>query len=129
MTRRHFGEDLGWLLFWRKYWFMPGVCDFIDRDTEIPYDQQQLMAAIFPRKLYVASADLDEFADPLGEFTAAKLAASAWKSTLASAEFPAAGSGAGDDNVRYFMRKGEHNITPENWDDLLAHAGKIFLNK
>ena len=128
MTRRHFGEDLGWLLFWRKYWFMPGICDFIDRDTEVPFDQQQLMAAISPRKLYVASADLDEYADPFGEFTATKLAAAAWGSSLVSAEFPAAGNGVGDENVRYFMRKGEHNITPENWDDLLVYAGKIFLN-
>ena len=86
------------------------------------------MAAIATRKLYVSSADQDEYADPLGEFTAARLAAAAWDSSLVSAEFPAVGNGAGDDSVRYFLRKGEHNFTPENWDDLLAHAGKIFLN-
>ena len=128
MTRRHFGEDLGWLLFWRKYWFVSPLFDYIDRDTEVPWDQQQLMAAIAPRKLYVASADLDEFADPLGEFMAAKLASNAWNSTLQTAGFPAPGSGAGDDNVRYFLRKGDHDFTPANWDDLLDYAGKIFLN-
>ena len=129
MTRRHFGENLGWLLFWRKYWFVPGLCDYIDNDIEIPFDQQQLMAAIAPRKLYVASADKDDYADPLGEFTAAKCAASAWQSSMVNAEFPAANCGTGDDSVRYFLRAGEHDFTPVNWDDLLDHAGKLFLNK
>ena len=128
MTRRHYGEDLGWLLFWRKYWFVPPLCDYIERDTIVPWDQHQLMAAIAPRKLYVASADLDEYADPLGEFTAAKFASKAWNSTLQTADFPAPGKGAGDDDVRYFIRSGGHDFTPENWDDLLSFAGKIFLN-
>ncbi|MBO5822373.1 MAG: hypothetical protein J6R86_05110 [Lentisphaeria bacterium] len=128
MTRRHYGEDLGWLLFWRKYWFVPPLFDYIERDTIVPWDQHQLMAAIAPRKLYVASAELDEYADPLGEFTAAKFASKAWNSTLQTADFPAPGNGAGDDDVRYFIRSGGHDFTPENWDDLLSFAGKIFLN-
>ena len=128
MTRRHFGEDLGWLLFWRKYWFVPGLCDYIDHDTEIPFDQQQLMAAIAPRKLYVASADKDDYADPAGEFAAAQCASAAWNSALKSAAFPASNCGAGDDSVRYFLRPGEHDFNQINWDDLIEHAGKVFLN-
>ena len=117
-----------WLENWRTYWFVPGFFQYVYRDTEIPFDQQQLMAAIAPRKLYVASADKDDYADPAGEFAAAQCASAAWNSALKSAAFPASNCGTGDDSVRYFLRPGEHDFNQINWDDLIEHAGKVFLN-
>ncbi len=129
MTRRYFGESMEWLDNWRKYWFAPGFEKFCGKDTVMPFDQQQLMALIAPRKLYVASAENDPYADPKGEFLATLTAAGAWKNNGLAPDtpMPEAGTGAGEKSVRYFIRKGVHDCTPENWDDLLKFAAGHFL--
>ena len=129
MSRRYFGESMEWLDNWRKYWFVPEFEKFVGKDTQMPFDQQQLMALIYPRKLYVASAAEDDYADPRGEFLATRMAAAAWgKDGIdQNTQFPQPGSGAGENSVRYFIRNGVHNCTPENWDDLLKFAAAHFL--
>ena len=129
MSRRYFGESMEWLDNWRKYWFAPGFERFCGKDTQMPFDQHQLMALIAPRKLYVASAVDDPYADPKGEFLATRAAAGAWgdDGIPSDTPMPDAGSGAGENSVRYFIRSGIHDCTPENWDDLLKFAAKHFL--
>ncbi len=124
MTRRYFGENMEWLENWRTYWFVPGFFQYVCRDTEIPFDQQQMMACIAPRKMLVASATNDAYADPEGEFLATKAASKAWEFYGKSAwdediAFPEGGKAAGNADVHYFRRIGEHSFTPENWQDIL----------
>ena len=129
LSRRYFGENMEWLDNWRKYWFVPCFEDYVQNDTNIPFDQHQLLATIAPRLLYVASASEDFNADPEGEFLSTKLASKVWGSDGINqdANFPPINSGIGDKAVRYFLREGRHNFTPENWDDLLEFAKKHFL--
>ena len=113
-----------WLENWRTYWFVPGFFQYVCRDTEIPFDQQQMMACIAPRKMLVASATNDAYADPEGEFLATKAASKAWEFYGKSAwdediAFPEGGKAAGNADVHYFRRIGEHSFTPENWQDIL----------
>lgn len=104
LTRRHFGENLDWLLFWREYWFLPEMQSFRQRDREMPVDQHALLSLIAPRALYVASAEDDDYADPTGEKLALLHASKAWSEP---------------DKTRYFIRPGGHDFTTENWIDLL----------
>ena len=129
MSRRYFGENIEWLDQWRKYWFVPSFENFIGKDTVMPFDQHQLMALIAPRKLYVASASNDPYADPLGEHLATVCASAAWGTDGLAPDtpFPADSSGQGENAVRYYLRKGEHACTPENWEDLLKFAALHFL--
>ena len=131
LSRRYFGESMEWLDNWRKYWFVPSFEKFVQNDTNMPFDQHQLMATIAPRLLYVASASVDWYADPIGEFLATKLASQVWgqDGINKDAQYPTkTNSGIGENAVRYFLREGEHNFTPENWDDLLEFAKKHFLD-
>ena len=131
LSRRYFGESMEWLDNWRKYWFVPSFEKFVQNDVNMPFDQNQLMATIAPRLLYVASATVDYYADPVGEFLATQSAAAAWgKDGLPdNAQYPAASNtGIGEEAVRYFLREGEHNFTAKNWEDLLEFAKKHFLN-
>ncbi len=129
MSRRYFGESIEWLDNWRKYWFVPGFERFVGKDTGMPFDQHQLMSLIAPRKLYVASAENDMYADPKGEFLATINASAAWGNDGIDpdAGFPVPASGLGEKSVRYFIRHGEHDCTTENWDDLLKFAKKHFI--
>lgn len=129
MSRRYFGESMEWLDNWRKYWFVPSFPRFAGHDTQMPFDQHQLMALISPRILYVASASEDPYADPRGEYLATAAASAAWGNDGLPPDtaFPQPGSGVGDRSVRYFLRPGQHDFNEENWDDLLNFAAKKFL--
>ena len=125
LTHRYFGENIEWLDQWNAHWFRADFARWVGRDTEFPIDQHMLMAAIAPRLLYVASADRDVYADPRGEFLAARAASDAWRlcgaSGLGDAEFPATGHLIGRE-IGYYLRPGEHEFLPENWQALLRFA-------
>ena len=83
------------------------------------------MAAIAPRLLYVSDGTEDVYADPPGSFEAAAAASRAWKIFgrigLGETVMPPPGRLIGD-QVGYYLRKGEHAFTPENWDALIRFA-------
>ncbi|MBE6381237.1 MAG: hypothetical protein E7047_09950 [Lentisphaerae bacterium] len=127
LTHRYFGEDFSWLDLWCQRWFCSKFREYVNRDSEFPVDQHFLMAAIAPRYLYIASAADDVYADPEGEFLSGKLASPVWnlygKSGLESAEYPPHGKLIGD-AVGYYLRNGDHEFMPENWDALLTFIEK-----
>jgi len=130
LTHRCFGENIEWLDQWNAHWFRADFARWVGRDTEFPIDQHMLMAAIAPRLLYVASADQDVYADPRGEFLAARAASEAWRvfgaSGLGDAEFPAPGRLVGRE-IGYYLRAGGHEFLPENWQALLRFASERGL--
>ncbi len=125
LAHRNFGENYGWINFWNPHWMRASFSGWSGRDSEFPIDQHMLMAAIAPRLLYVASADGDTYADPRGEFASAEAASHAWEISggtgLGAAKFPSPGVLVGNE-IGYYLRHGEHNFTPENWEVLLGFA-------
>ena len=127
LAHRYYGEDYSWLNLWCERWFCGKFAEYVNRDAEFPVDQHFLMASIAPRLLYIASATNDYYADPVGEYLSGKYASEAWKlygkNGLSNTEYPAPGNLIGDD-VGYYLRVGEHEFMPENWDVLLAFIEK-----
>lgn len=127
LTHRYFGEDFAWLDVWNSRWFCGKFREYAGRDEEYPVDQHFLMAAIAPRLLYIASASEDLYADPEGEYLSGVLASPAWnvygKNGLENTVFPPCGKLIGGD-VGYYLRKGDHEFMPENWDALLEFIQK-----
>lgn len=132
LSHRYFGEDFSWIKQWNPHWTVPAFDGFVNHDAEIPVDQHQLLGCIAPRKVYVASATNDVYADPKGEYLAARAAGQFYALYgLAGLENPE-GVTLTDElppadrqvygNVGYFLRTGEHNFTPENWDALLDYV-------
>ncbi len=123
LSHRYYGEDFAWLNVWNKRWFSTEFQKYADRDLEYPVDQHFLMAAIAPRLLYIASASNDVYADPEGEYLSGVLASPAWniygKKGLNDTSFPPCGKLIGEGNIGYYLRNGEHDFMPENWDALL----------
>lgn len=107
------------------YWFCTNFRQYNGRDGELPIDQNEVLALIAPRPLYIASAILDENADPQGEFLGALAVTPVYRflgtAGLPTTEWlpvnhPALGQ------VSYHVRSGVHSVTDFDWEQYLRFA-------
>ena len=121
------GETVGLLNTRFPYWFCTNFKQYNGRDAELPFDQNEVLALIAPRPLYIGSAILDENADPQAEFLGA-LAVSAVYRFLGSTGLPATQWPAVNQpllgRVSYHVRSGAHSVTEFDWDQYLRFADK-----
>ena len=94
LTRGKSGEQLEDVCDTFPHFFCPHLREYVGREAELPFDQHHLLALIAPRKLYVASAAQDLWADPVSEFLGCCAADTAWRAGAAVPR-PAAPSGRG----------------------------------
>lgn len=104
------------------YWFCGNFKKYSGRDAEMPFDQNEVLALIAPRPLYVASAIEDENADPQGEFLGA-LAVTRVYRFLGSPGLPTSAwpkvNQPVPGRVSYHVRSGEHSVTDFDWEQYL----------
>ena len=119
LHRRHFGETIHVIQTRFPHWFISSFGKYIEREAELPFDQHWLLALTAPRKLCVASASEDLWADPHGEFLSAKAASEVYQlfgsEGLPADTMPAAGSCVTGD-VSYHLRIGPHEQQLFDWE-------------
>lgn len=130
LSRRRFGELTRDLNRRFPHWFCQNFRRYDDREHDLPVDQHELLALLAPRPVYVASAELDLWADPRGEYLACQHADPVYRLLgkegfgVASAN-PTVGASLGG-SIGYHVRAGRHNITQVDWWHYLAFAGRHF---
>lgn len=106
------GETLSQMAEAFPHWIKP-------QTGPLPVDQHQLMASLAPRRLYVASAEDDAWADPLGTYEALRAASRAWPDPP---EWPDAlemwdtGRVLHNRHLGHHIRQGGHDLTRADWE-------------
>lgn len=126
LYRRRFGETIRVM---NDYWFAPTYKTYAEREAELPVDAHELIALVAPRPVYVASASLDLWSDPKGEFLAAKAAEPVYRllgaEGLATDAMPPPGQPVLS-RIAYHLRAGPHDLTRWDWANYIRFADRYL---
>lgn len=131
LARRNYGETVSIINTSFPHWFVDNYKKYNNAVASLPVDQHMLLAAMAPRPLYVTSATEDLWADPRGEFLAAKLAGEVYNlygKKGIETEMPGPDSPVGA-SVRYHVRTGKHDMTRYDWEQFMHFADEIWLKQ
>ena len=117
LARRRYGESVAASYALSGIWYCRNYEKYGNNESELPVDAHLLIAAMAPRPVYVASAELDRWADPRGEFLAVLHAEPVYRlfglTGVGVEEMPEVDQPVGR-TAGYHIRAGDHEIT--NWD-------------
>ena len=129
LSRRRFGEKVSDINTNYPHWFAKNFHNFNENEAALAVDQHMLIALMAPRPVYIASASQDSWADPKGEFLAAKAASSIYrlfgKKGIEMEKLPSVNTPI-HETVGYHLRKGKHDVTDFDWEQYIKFANQHF---
>lgn len=111
------------------HWFDDEFTKFNDHPDKLPFDQNCLVALCAPRPVLFSNAVEDTWANPDGQFEVLRAAAPVYRFLKAGdlgADKPPELGKLLDSQLGYFVRKGQHSMTKEDWVAFLDFADKHF---
>ncbi|MDO4569663.1 MAG: acetylxylan esterase [Planctomycetia bacterium] len=130
LSRREFGESVRIINRNLYYWFAPQFTQYNERVNDLPIDQHELVALIAPRPVYIASAEEDLWADPLGEYLSALHAVPVYElygdapfGNRTEEQLPNLHEQVGK-TIGYHIRAGKHDVTEFDWEMYIRFADK-----
>jgi hypothetical protein len=127
--RRGQGETIAKLCTNFPHWFTKSFRQYMNKDTDLPFDQHFVLALIAPRPVYLGTASEDLNADPEGEFENAKAADGIYKflgtkgfpyNTFPALNEPQVG------RIGFHVRTGGHDVKNFDWKQYLNFSNLQF---
>ena len=111
------------------YWFCPAYLRYIDNEHAMPFDQHELVALMAPRRVYVASAEEDTWADPTSEYLSCCAASAAYealgmKGFVHPDILPEMNQPLHEGEIGYHVRTGSHFFSRTDWLFHMAYRKK-----
>lgn len=139
LSRSNHGETVKSINSFFKHWFSSKYASYGNNVNALPVDQHLLLASIAPRKVYVACAEDDLWADPQGAWNSLTESRDAYllydmevlDNTLAEGlTQPAAdGNNFMTESMGYHCRKGWHEVLSEDWTHYLDYMDQCVTNR
>jgi hypothetical protein len=122
LARRRYGETVAASYALSGMWYCRRYQAYGNHESNLPVDAHLLIALMAPRPVYVASAEQDRWADPRGEFLAARHAEPVYallgRPGLGVTAWPEVNHPVGI-SIGYHLRAGDHEITTYDWERYL----------
>ena len=120
LTRGKKGERVGDIVKTFPFWFCEKYKSYSGRETEMPFDQHFLLAAVAPRRVALGAALEDEWADPDSQYLSACAASGVWdmlgrKGFITPDRLPLPGDCFSTGCIKYHLRRGRHFLSREDW--------------
>ncbi len=130
ISRGKVGESIEVITRVFPFWFCENYQQYKNREYEADFDQHFLLSLIAPRNLYIASAELDEWADPKSEFLCALSVAPVYKlyglsGLITEDRYPELGEKLHDGATAYHVRRGSHYFSRTDWLMLMEYFKKL----
>lgn len=121
ITRNKDGENVEYITRVFPFWFCEKYKEYADKENTMPFDQHFLLACIAPRKVYIASAVEDTWADPFSEYLSCCAAGDFWKLYGKSGYpyeniVPEPQMSICGENIGYHIRHGVHYWSRTDWN-------------
>lgn len=131
LSRRDYGETVDDVAKRFPYWMCGNFQKYVGHWNNLPGDSHFLISLIAPRPLFLNTGSEDRWADPRGEFLAARAATPVYellgKTGIRETEFPPLDHALQHD-ITFNCHTGKHDVLPTDWDNFLdfadAHFGK-----
>ncbi len=129
ITRDKTGEHIHHITKSFPHWFCENYKKYVNKEQDLPFDQHFLLALTAPRKLYVASAEADSWADPDSEYLSCIAASPVFellgvKGFVHPDKYPEPGDVFHNGNIAYHLRKGTHYFGRYDWQKFMEYITK-----
>ncbi len=125
------GENIKAITEHFPHWFCKNYLKYTDSDNNMPFDQHYLTACIAPRRVYIASAEMDTWAGPMNEFLNCVAVSEFYekmglKGFVCNDKLPKPTDVFHEGNVAYHIREGEHCFGHDDWQYMMKYVKSVF---
>ncbi|MEO8483711.1 MAG: acetylxylan esterase [Acidobacteriota bacterium] len=130
LSKRDYGETVDDMAQNFPWWFSGTYQQWPGRWEQMPVDAHMLIALSAPRRVFLTGGTGDQWADPNGEFLAARAATPVYqllgKSGLPAADMPPLDTASIDGDIGWYYHTGPHAVPEADWRAFLNFLLKRF---